>query len=204
MRNPLSIILSGALLGAIWLPAPAPAQPTHTLESGLSPKERALYYHVPLGSEIIPLAWMEALIDVKTGKPFLDVVERFGMLPDPDHPLGLPIGMTHAKSLDSRFKSPMAGLTCAVCHVGELRYEGRVVRIDGAPNLLRIEAFVQDLAGSMAATLKSPKKLYQFVRRMREHPEYGKTMARTAPVAHAVLGEHGSLEEMAAEDPNLA
>ena len=204
MRNPLSITLSGVLLAALWLPAAAPAEPTRTLESGLSPEERALFYHVPLGSEIIPLAWMEALIDTKTGKRFLDVVERFGMLPDPDHPLGLPIGMSHAKSRDARFKSPMVGLTCAVCHVGELRYDDRVVRIAGAPNLLRIEAFVQDLVVSMAATLKSPEKLYQFNRRMREHPEYGKAMAKTAPAVHAVLGEHSSLEEMAAKDPDLA
>lgn len=204
MRQPLVTILSGVFLGALWLPASVPAAPPRTLESGLSPTERALFYHIPLGSEIIPLSWMEALTDVKTGKRFLDVVDRFGMLADADHPLGLPIGMSHANSGDARFQGQMVGLTCAVCHVGELHHKGHVVRIVGAPNLLRIEAFVQDLAASMAATLKSPKKLFQFVRWMREHPEHGKAMAKTAPGAHTIFGDHGSLEELAAANPNLA
>src|SRR5262245_12906471 len=62
-------------------------------DSGLSAAEREDFYHTPEGSALFPLDWLRALRDKNTGKPFLEEPERFGLLPDPDHPLKLPVGL---------------------------------------------------------------------------------------------------------------
>ncbi|MDP6565700.1 MAG: cytochrome c [Alphaproteobacteria bacterium] len=197
----------------LLLTAVAPAalaEQTQTLESGLDAKERRLFYHAPLGSELVPLAWIEALENAAAdgadnGKPFLETVARYGLLADPGNRHGLPIGMTAAESDHPSFKDRiMVGFTCAACHVGELRYQGQVVRIDGAPNLLRIELFIQHLAESLGATLKSKKKVFAFVKRMRDHTSYGTRMAENTPDSHKLFGEHDSLDSLLKGDPKLA
>ncbi len=45
----------------------------------------------------MPYALLANLKSIKTGKPFLQDMERFGFLPDhagPANPYGLPVGMT--------------------------------------------------------------------------------------------------------------
>src|SRR5262249_10862111 len=125
-----------------------------TPDSGLGAAERQEFYHLSMGSELIPLAWLKALESAGTGKPFLEQVERFGLLADADDPVGLPIGLTAAASRDSRFAVRMVGLNCAVCHVGEVSYRGKRLRIDGAPSLFDGEAFTKDLIGSVSATVR--------------------------------------------------
>ena len=49
------------------------------------------------------LAWLKALNNVATGRPFLDDVERFGMIRDPADPNGLPIGLSASTPADSPF-----------------------------------------------------------------------------------------------------
>src|SRR6476646_3349073 len=64
--------------------------------NGWSEPERAGYYHLPEGSELMPYALLANLTSVKTGKPFLEGMERFGFLPDntsPLNPYGMPIGL---------------------------------------------------------------------------------------------------------------
>ena len=45
---------------------------------------RRMLYHLAEGSEIFPLDWLMALKSVKTGRPFLDDPERFGLIQDPE------------------------------------------------------------------------------------------------------------------------
>ena len=52
-------------------------------ESAATARRRMLY-HLPEGSEIFPLDWLLALKSAKTGKPFLEDPERFGLIPDPE------------------------------------------------------------------------------------------------------------------------
>ena len=73
------------------------------LDSGLSDAQRQEFYHLTMGSELMPLAWLRALDSAATGKPFLEQVERFGLLPDAENPDHLPVGLTAAPSRDSRF-----------------------------------------------------------------------------------------------------
>ncbi len=101
-------------------------------------------------------------------RPFLDNVERFGMLPDPPsryNPYGLPVGVTIGYDQVSGLQ--MMGLNCTACHVGELHYNGRAVRIDGNPNLSFINAFLTSMFNEMSATAKDPARLARFVDRRR-------------------------------------
>lgn len=129
--------------------------------NGLSPTERATFYHLAEGSELYPYSWMKAL-HTPDDKPFLENPERFGLLPDPIDPDGLPIGLTKA----SRPGVPlgeMVGVNCSGCHVGEISFNNRAYRIDGAPNLFDLVSFDLELFKDTEATVKDPKRLFAFL-----------------------------------------
>jgi hypothetical protein len=166
------------------------------LDCGLSDAEREEFYHLTMGSELIPLAWLRALQSESTGKPFLEEVERFGLLADPKNPDGLPIGLTAAASRDPRFNVRMVGLNCAVCHVGEVSHDGKRVRLDGAPSLFDTDAFARDLVGSVAATLKDPASFLAFLARVREDKEHASALAKARPKAAGLLSAFPSLDSL--------
>jgi hypothetical protein len=135
------------------------------LSQSLTAAERERFYHLTMGSEIVPLDWLRALDSASTGQPFLDNIERFGLISDPANEDGLPIGLTAAPSKDARFAGKMVGITCAACHTGEITYRGKTVRIDGGSSLFDAEAFTTDLVTSLITTFKSPEKIIAFVKR---------------------------------------
>ena len=114
-------------------------------QNGWSSAERAEYYHLAEGSELVPYALLSNLASAKTGKPFLENMERFGFIPDAasaTNPHGLPVGLTTVHSRDkSHTGLEMVGFNCAACHVGEATYRGKRVRIDGAPALVDLQAY---------------------------------------------------------------
>jgi Cytochrome C oxidase, cbb3-type, subunit III len=143
-------------------------------------------YHLAEGSEIFPLDWLLALKSAKTGKPFLEDPERFGLIPDPEmldipghEGVRLPIGLTIGTPRDvhaavaaiKRSGGPpdplamrMVGVNCAACHVGRLRYHGKdLPLIEGAPNVFNIDAFYQELFQSAFETVKKQDKLETFL-----------------------------------------
>src|SRR5690242_18966949 len=57
---------------SISVPAPAEAKPKRVGQSpmqGLSKHDRAIFFHMAEGSELIPLAWVRALKSTKTSRP---------------------------------------------------------------------------------------------------------------------------------------
>lgn len=155
--------------------SPPPVVGTVLGSNGLSAAERQKFYHLPEGSELYPYAWAKALISVQSGKPFLENLERFGLVPDEksaDNPYGLPVGITVGERRGVG-KVAMIGVNCAACHVGQLTHQGRALRVDGAPNLFDITMFYTDIADSTKATIKDPEQLWAFVKRYladKEHP----------------------------------
>jgi mono/diheme cytochrome c family protein len=147
---------------------------------GLAGWERTRFYHLTMGSELFPLTWLRCLESKQTGQPFLQDVERFGLLPDPDDPDGLPVGMTAAPPRTAPGAGKMVGLNCAACHTGEITYKGKRLRLEGAPGLFYGEAFVEDLLGSAKATVESPEKLFEFLKRLAE--DGGGPTAKRAPL----------------------
>src|SRR5580765_8560482 len=105
--------------------------------NGLTPGQKDTFYHLSQGSEILPWTLLTAVdvADPGSSKPFVENLERFGLMPDPARHDGMAVGMTIASNRFT-FGMDFAGITCAACHVGELRHAGKAVRIDGAPNML--------------------------------------------------------------------
>src|SRR5215475_11290531 len=135
--------------------------------NGWSQQEREEYYHLAEGSELTPYALLANLKSTKTGKPFLQDMERFGFLPDhagPGNPYQLPVGLTVSRSRNAGTAGiEIVGFNCAACHVGELTYRGKHVRIDGAPALVDLQGYQMEFKDSLDATLKDPGKLLALI-----------------------------------------
>lgn len=135
--------------------------------NGWSQAERDQYYHLAEGSELMPYALLANLKSIKTGKPFLQDMERFGFLPDdagPANPYGLPVGMTLSRSRNAGTAGmEIVGFNCAACHVGELTYQGKHVRIDGAPALVNLQGYQVEFKDSLEAALKTPQELVALI-----------------------------------------
>jgi mono/diheme cytochrome c family protein len=145
-----------------------------------------MLYHLSEGSEIFPLDWLMALKSDKTGKPFLEDPERFGLIQDPEGlevpgygrvklPIGLTVGVPRdvlaaaatlrpSSAADPLLAMNMVGVNCAACHVGRLRHNGNDLPIiEGAPNTFNIDSFYQELFQSAAETVRKADKLETFL-----------------------------------------
>ena len=94
--------------------------------NGLTPAQRQGYYHLSQGSEIMPWILLTAVdvADPGSAEPFVENLERYGLLPDPGRDDGLPVGLTVASN-PFTFGMDFVGVNCAACHVGELRHGGQ-------------------------------------------------------------------------------
>lgn len=130
----------------------------------LTAQQREVFYHLAEGSEILPYAWIRALRDPNDrSKFFLQDPERFGLIADPANRDSLPVGVTVAETVDTRFLGiRMLGFNCSACHVNEITYQGSSVRVDGGPSRFNTERFGTDLTTAMKQTLQ-PLHLLQFI-----------------------------------------
>jgi hypothetical protein len=130
--------------------------------NGWTDADRRTAYHLSAGGEILSLALLQSLERPKLAQegtdgqlvPFMQNLERYGFIPDAvstENPFGLPVGWTVARSLLDT--TVLAGFNCSACHVGELRVNGKPVRVDGAPNLLRINDLFKDMKIELEATI---------------------------------------------------
>lgn len=58
----------------------------------------------------------------------------------------------------------MVGVNCTFCHSSEIYLDGKKKFFEGAPNMLSIRGFFQDLFASTAKTMMTPELLEQFLR----------------------------------------
>src|ERR1700693_4381695 len=109
----------------------ASTEPVVWSQNGWSGAERAEYHHLAEGSELLWYELLANIVSVKTGKPFLQNMERFGFIADattPANPHGLPVGVNTSRSRDkSHIGLEMAGFNCATCHVAEVSYRGKIL-----------------------------------------------------------------------------
>jgi len=142
--------------------------------NGLVGDKRDEFYHLSQGAEIFPIRILRALTDPKTGRPFMENLERFGLMPDPNRTDGLAVGLTLAKN-DFTAELEMVGITCAACHTGEFRHDGKGVRVDGAPNMFDMQTFYADMVGAVMALRDNGDLRGQFLDRIfaQSYAEYG-------------------------------
>jgi hypothetical protein len=174
--------------------------------NGLTAEERQQYYHLTEGGEAFPIAWLLALEQEITWpdgsvtyRPFLENVERFGLLPDPPsryNPYGLPVGVTAAYGMITG--QQMMGLNCTACHVGELHYKGQAFRVDGGPSMAYINQFIKAIVDETTATAQSSRRRMRFLNRWRrvqlvQLPEYP-VVQRAGGAAPAQYGVDETLD----------
>jgi len=135
--------------------------------------ERQWFYHVPVGTVLVPYKWFTALEQPEIKifgrvSRFRDTtyLGRFGFLPGiaDQNPDGLPIGLVKDTVVDPQTGQAMevVGLTCAACHTGQLEYKGVGIRIDGGSSMFNMASFQRDLGYALAYTDKIPFRFYRF------------------------------------------
>lgn len=136
--------------------------------------ERALYYHLSSGTQLIPYSWFLALEQADTDKVFRadDHMRRLNLVPDDAHPEHnpdrLPLGFTRTVfPEDPHGIKEYIGITCAFCHTGELHIPSkngvrRTLYIDGGASMQNNPKFLEALVTSLARTALDDAKLSRF------------------------------------------
>jgi hypothetical protein len=144
--------------------------------NGLNATQKQGFYHLSQGSEIMPWILLTAVdvADPRSAKPFVENLGRYGLLPDPGRDDGLPVGLTVASN-PFTFGMDFVGVNCAACHVGELRHDGKALRIDGAPNMFNLQLFYSDAIDAVMATTIDRGKLWRALKRLgrQDYARYG-------------------------------
>lgn len=142
-------------------------RPTYLAQSW-SDLDRAWFYGVSQGSQIMPYAWFMSLEVPEGGALFVaDRLARFGYLPNPYDGVGrprtgLPIGFV--KDADDR--GEWIGMTCSACHVNRVELRGRQVQIDGGPTDADMFAFIEELGRAASLTASEDARFDRFARRV--------------------------------------
>jgi hypothetical protein len=162
--------ISAAVLSAIaWAGTPA-APDRVTLEQGVDQATLTRYHHTDQGTRIMPAAFLQALktADGKSQLMSADNMRDWGFIVDGEtagtlNPFGWPVGFTVS---DPKVSSgiPVAGITCAACHTGQLDYKGTHVRIEGGQGNPDLSAFQMEVFAAIGATAKDPARRAQFLK----------------------------------------
>lgn len=155
------------------------------LEQGWTEQERSWWYSTSQGSRLLPLSWALALErhDSSTGFFSEDSLSAYGYLPSPPgerNPHGLPVGFavdtdesSKADLMCERFpetcnafvmRKPWVGMTCAACHTNDIAFEGKTIRVEGAPTLAEFQGFLEGLLDALKATHDNDAKFDRFAR----------------------------------------
>lgn len=136
----------------------------HIIPTGLTNDLRATWHRTAEGSDAFPVALFRALDDPKTGRPLIESFASYGLIASPDDDTGLPVGFSRIKAQEHDFV--LTGINCAACHSTQITYRGKTLHIDGAPNLLDVEAFFRGVLGALEGALKSkPSEKAKFLLR---------------------------------------
>ena len=128
------------------------------LDSGLTPDELEIYGHsvemdAAADTGLIREEWFRAL-EGYDGGLIVENLEREGLTSNFVDPAGMPIGFGT--------QNGWVGRNCAACHSAEIHYEGTVMLVPGAPNMLAA-GFVRDrLTRALAATAADGDRLAAF------------------------------------------
>jgi hypothetical protein len=113
---------------------------------------RETWHRTPEGSDVFPVALLQALKDPSSGRPLIEIMERYGFVASPVDDTGLPVGFTRLLSKNGDFV--MTGINCAACHSSRITHKGRSLYVDGAPNFVDIEAFFRGVIAATEGLLK--------------------------------------------------
>lgn len=134
------------------------------LPTGLSAADQKTWHALSEGSEVLPLVFLEVLKSPRTGRSFLESLGAYGFLTTSTNAHDLPIGITQVTRDVLGHQLEFIGVNCAACHSGEIQYQGRSLRMDGAPNLFSMEDLFQDAHRALQEILEDPERAFEFIR----------------------------------------
>lgn len=187
------------------------------LDQGWSDADRAFYYGTPQGSAMYPAAIIQAL-ETTEGKPFMarENLEQYGVLyPEAglevsNNPWDWPIGFV-VDDLPT-LGGPQFSLTCAACHTGAIRFQGKQVLIEGGQSVTDLPRMSEDQVRAFLETDDDPARRERLFARAVElgHPadriaedwagiinKLRKNMLRSEALASTVAGP-GRVDAVAA------
>ena len=132
------------------------------LEQNWDDADRQWFYHLNQGSSLLSYELFIRLEQHDNTALLSDPLNmmRFGFLPGEKskmNPDTLPVGF--ARTGDN------VGLTCAACHTQHIRYDSKLLRIDGGQAMLDLQLFLDHLQKSLSATAGDSEKLTRLGRR---------------------------------------
>ena len=128
-----------------------------------------LFHYSHQGSGFFPWVIVKSLTDSETGQPYLNNLERFGLVPgekSEQNPYGLPVGIVINTLKVQNKDLRMFGFTCAACHTSDVQYKGKSVRIEGASGLFSVDALGDAIAVSLKKTISDKDELIAFLKRL--------------------------------------
>lgn len=191
----------GDRIGEIALDQPDPTI-DYSYANGLDDDLRAEFHHLSQGAELFPLKLLQVIDNPEDEEqPFINGLSRYGLLPDPQDPGGLPVGISIANNRNT-LGLDMIGITCAACHVGEIRHGGKGVRVDGAPNMFDMQTFYADVIRMTKKAFHEREANDRVKERLfaRSYEQYGVLAPALRPfdLILKAVGVGKSLEEIAA------
>ena len=174
-----AVLILLSCVGSVLLPLPIAAQAPSDqsaihLNQAWSDDDREWYYHFSQGSAVLSYDIFLNL-EVAGGQELFrsDANSvRYGLIPEASNwmnPDGLPIGISKTNVATTIGEWPAgeyAGVTCAACHVGELNYKGKHVRLDGGHSSFDPQAYFQAANAAVQATLTGPAKFNRLASRL--------------------------------------
>ena len=107
---------------------------------------------------MIPLAWLNALTQANRQPFAADALARYGYLPNPDNPHGLPVGFEASGPTGIE----IVGMTCSACHTRQIAIAGQAYRIDGGPALVDFQRLLADLDSAVGTVVASDAAFSSF------------------------------------------
>jgi hypothetical protein len=151
----------------------------HYLNQGWSSAQRDTYYYAPQGTELLGLdyEWLSHLELPLSRQPLASArnMRGWGFIVEPGqmastvNPENLPIGFSF--HIDPATGSRKLDIGCALCHTGELHFQGTALRVDGGQSLQSLAdprrgEFIATLGASVIETLYNPWKWDRFASRV--------------------------------------
>jgi hypothetical protein len=173
------IVSALVLICAAGASVPAAAQSSDEsvifLNQAWSQEDREWYGHFSQGSAVLSYDIFLNLEAADGSQLFRSGLNdaRYGLIlesPNSYNPDGLPIGIsktTVATPIKGWPAGDYAGVTCAACHEGELKYHGKRIRIQGGnSSTVDLQGLVRGLDNAMEATLTDPTRFNRLAARL--------------------------------------
>jgi hypothetical protein len=172
--------LSIGFILSIAVPAIAQqASPTDSvilLDQAWSQEDREWYYNFSQGSAVLSYDLFLNIEAADSHDLFRNGLNspRYGLVAQPvslSNPDGLPIGVsktTVATAIRGWPAGDYAGMTCAACHEGQLKYKGKLIRIEGGiSNTMDFQGMIRGLGEALQKNLADPAKFERLAGRLR-------------------------------------